>query len=156
MKKICTICGKEFTRSHNSNKYCSTECKKKAWSIANKRYQKTSKGRICHKRYCKTFKGKSTRIKAKNKRRALKRNCIHEDYSSWLKEVKSLKNFTCHWCNEVFSIDKLHIDHVVPLSKGGIDTKDNVVCACSSCNNKKYTKLPEEFNSTLDQPLLLF
>ena len=31
-------------------------------------------------------------------------------------------------------------DHVVPLTSGGLDTPDNVVPCCGSCNSKKHTK----------------
>lgn len=32
----------------------------------------------------------------------------------------------------------LHVDHVVPISKGGTDDLDNLVTACVSCNLSKY------------------
>lgn len=35
-------------------------------------------------------------------------------------------------------------DHVLPMSRGGENTWDNVVTACSSCNNRKASHLPEE------------
>jgi len=35
-------------------------------------------------------------------------------------------------------------DHVTPLSRGGENTWDNVVTACSPCNNRKASHLPEE------------
>jgi 5-methylcytosine-specific restriction endonuclease McrA len=35
-------------------------------------------------------------------------------------------------------------DHVTPLSRGGQNTWDNVVTACSPCNNRKASHLPEE------------
>jgi 5-methylcytosine-specific restriction endonuclease McrA len=35
-------------------------------------------------------------------------------------------------------------DHVVPMSRGGENTWDNVVTACSACNNRKASHLPEE------------
>lgn len=31
----------------------------------------------------------------------------------------------------------LTVDHVVPLSKGGLHVRENVVAACKSCNSKK-------------------
>ncbi len=31
-------------------------------------------------------------------------------------------------------------DHVVPISRGGTHTADNVVPACQSCNSRKHTK----------------
>lgn len=42
-----------------------------------------------------------------------------------------------HKCQYCGSTRKLTIDHVVPRSRGGGDTWDNMVVACSSCNTKK-------------------
>lgn len=39
------------------------------------------------------------------------------------------------------SIRKLTIDHVVPLSRGGHDGKDNIQPLCQSCNSKKSSKI---------------
>lgn len=36
--------------------------------------------------------------------------------------------------------DKLTIDHVIPLSRGGPNTINNIVPACQSCNSKKGDK----------------
>src|SRR5690606_9630283 len=35
-------------------------------------------------------------------------------------------------------------DHVVPMSRGGTNTWENVVTACSPCNNRKVSHLPSE------------
>jgi 5-methylcytosine-specific restriction endonuclease McrA len=35
-------------------------------------------------------------------------------------------------------------DHVRPISRGGLNTWDNVVTACSPCNNRKGSHLPDE------------
>ena len=43
----------------------------------------------------------------------------------------------------------LTIDHVIPRSKGGEDTWDNLVVACASCNVKKGDKLLEQTNMKL-------
>ena len=50
-------------------------------------------------------------------------------------------NFTCQYCGCKPSKDELTIDHVVPRSKGGKSTWDNVVIACSSCNSQKGSRL---------------
>lgn len=47
---------------------------------------------------------------------------------------------TCQYCKEWFPVRELTIDHVNPLSKGGKHTWENVVTACSDCNNKKGSK----------------
>lgn len=107
-----------------------------------------------HKKYTTSEKGRSKACINSHKRRILKVNGIHEDYSEQLNLIKNNKYFICHWCGEKFSIDKLTLDHVIPLSKGGSDIWENIVLSCKHCNCSKNAKLPEEFNLTLDQPLL--
>ena len=36
------------------------------------------------------------------------------------------------------------MDHVIPKHKGGIDSWENLVCACVHCNNKKGNRTPEQ------------
>jgi len=43
----------------------------------------------------------------------------------------------CHYCRDKTPIKKITRDHVVPKSKGGKLTFDNVVPACISCNQNK-------------------
>lgn len=40
-------------------------------------------------------------------------------------------------------------DHVMPTSRGGPNSWENVVTACSPCNNRKGDRLPEEAGMTL-------
>jgi 5-methylcytosine-specific restriction endonuclease McrA len=39
----------------------------------------------------------------------------------------------------------LVIDHIIPLSRGGTNTKDNIQAICVQCNSSKGNKLPEEW-----------
>jgi hypothetical protein len=50
-------------------------------------------------------------------------------------------NHTCQYCG---SKKSLTIDHVIPRSRGGQDTWENMVVACSSCNTKKGHTLLEQ------------
>jgi len=43
----------------------------------------------------------------------------------------------------------LTVDHVLPLSRGGDDTWENLVCACDGCNNRKGDRTPQESNMPL-------
>ena len=38
-----------------------------------------------------------------------------------------------------------HVDHMIPLARGGSDSIDNLVWACAPCNLKKHAKTAEEF-----------
>jgi 5-methylcytosine-specific restriction endonuclease McrA len=51
--------------------------------------------------------------------------------------------FSCQYCGQR---DELTFDHVIPRSKGGQTTWENVVAACSPCNLSKGDKLPRQVN----------
>jgi 5-methylcytosine-specific restriction endonuclease McrA len=50
----------------------------------------------------------------------------------------------CQYCGGVFRQRDLNLDHVVPLSRGGKSTWDNVVCACVPCNTRKGDRSPSD------------
>ncbi|OGU14457.1 MAG: HNH endonuclease [Ignavibacteria bacterium GWB2_35_12] len=50
--------------------------------------------------------------------------------------------FRCQYCGT--KSHELTIDHIIPKSRGGSDSWDNLVSACKSCNNKKADRTPEE------------
>jgi len=52
----------------------------------------------------------------------------------------------CQYCG---NRDRLTIDHVMPRSRGGRDTWENLVTACVPCNNRKGNRTPEEANLVL-------
>ncbi len=39
---------------------------------------------------------------------------------------------------------EIHVDHIVPFSRGGEPTRENLVCACSRCNLYKGDRTPDE------------
>lgn len=58
-------------------------------------------------------------------------------------EVLRRDNHTCQYCG---SGKHLTLDHVIPRSKGGQHTWNNVVAACVRCNSRKGDRLPQEAN----------
>lgn len=50
----------------------------------------------------------------------------------------------CQYCNRRFASQRLSLDHVMPRSRGGPDTWENVVCACLTCNTRKGGRTPAE------------
>ena len=57
------------------------------------------------------------------------------------KNVLRRDRFRCQYCN---SRERLTIDHVLPKSRGGRDTWENLVTACTRCNTRKGNRTPEE------------
>ena len=44
---------------------------------------------------------------------------------------------TCQYCNRIFEDKELTLDHILPKSKGGVNSWNNIVTACKDCNQKK-------------------
>lgn len=57
--------------------------------------------------------------------------------------------YTCQYCGAQPGKHELTLDHVVPRSRGGETTWENVVTACRRCNQKKGNRTPEEAGMTL-------
>lgn len=54
----------------------------------------------------------------------------------------------CWWCEQ--PIEKTyHLDHRIPLAKGGSNDARNLCISCPKCNLSKHDKLPHEFNGRL-------
>ena len=51
---------------------------------------------------------------------------------------------TCQFCGKPLPASELTLDHVVPRSRGGSSTWENLVACCYRCNNRKGDRTPEE------------
>lgn len=52
---------------------------------------------------------------------------------------------TCAYCEKAIPAFKAHVDHIIPITRGGIHGPDNFCVACSSCNQSKSDKLLHEW-----------
>ena len=50
----------------------------------------------------------------------------------------------CQYCGRRFPTSELSLDHVVPRSRGGDTTWENIVCSCVKCNVRKGGRTPQE------------
>jgi 5-methylcytosine-specific restriction endonuclease McrA len=64
-----------------------------------------------------------------------RRNILHRDAHS------------CQYCGHTG--DDLTLDHVMPRSRGGVDSWDNIITACVRCNVKKGNRTPKEASMPL-------
>lgn len=70
------------------------------------------------------------------------------------KNIFMRDDYTCQYCNRVYSVDKLTYDHVIPKSVWNYNTGSptswtNIVTACVECNRKKGNKTPKQANMPL-------
>lgn len=110
-------------------------------------YRENNKDKILkyRKKYNKSLSCKISKKNYKHRRRAIEKvgDLTH-------KQLLKLENNInkCYWCNNKIINNNYHIDHYVPLSKGGEHTINNLVVSCPNCNLKKGNKDPYEFALT--------
>lgn len=135
--------GKEMQKRNDSS------AAKKAYMIA---YRQTVRGKATQLRANKTPKGRARMrryeispkgIAAKARKAAQHRMAIHQSehlltVQEW-EEIKRRAQNKCYYCKR--TMQRLTMDHVIPISKGGLHTASNVVPACRACNSRKHNHL---------------
>ncbi len=51
----------------------------------------------------------------------------------------------CYYCGLLLHMSNATIDHMVPLSRGGLSDRENLCASCSPCNSFKASMTSEEF-----------
>ena len=93
------------------------------------------KGKLHHKK-C------SANRKLQTKDLTIKRiQQVYED------NIKLYSTLTCYLCLKPIPFGKDHLEHKIPLSRGGTNEKDNLDIACQHCNLTKNNKTVAEFNA---------
>ncbi len=90
--------------------------------------------------YRHTPKGHAVMQQARYKRYAAMNGNNSEDLTDLILEIRS-SEVTCHICGQKLHGKDCHIDHIIPLSKGGSHTSDNIAPACPKCNIEKGNKI---------------
>lgn len=63
--------------------------------------------------------------------------------------LMSSQKHLCWWCGEKIADGNYHVDHRIPLSRGGSNAPENLCISCPQCNLSKNDKLPQEWNGRL-------
>lgn len=86
------------------------------------------------------------RIRERLRRKPLRRpRAGHHTVDEWQAKLDEYDGL-CFYCDRPATTR----DHWIPVSKGGPDTIDNIVPACTSCNSRKRDKLPAVFLAELE------
>ena len=162
-KNKISICNKKYRKSNiekvrkiNREYYLNSKDKRIEYKKNNKNrieekrkeYYKNNKDKI--KKYNKSEKGKAALLNSKHKRRAITKN--GDVTTQQLLDLEQNAK-VCYWCNCSLKKVKVHLDHYIPLSKGGLHTLSNLVVSCQKCNCSKNAKDPIEFANKLGRLL---
>jgi len=134
-----------------------------SWKRSGEKYNKTEKGKIniqkknkkmqekgYFKEWQKTEKGKANSQRGHVKRQAKEKNIINTLTAKEWEDILEKHNYRCAYCGIEFDCENLPTkDHVMPISKGGNNVRENIIPACKSCNSKKNNKLLSVFKEGL-------
>jgi len=114
--------------------------KRLQWREKNKERDKQTRDK-----YLSSEKGKDAIIRKTHLRRARANKGGGKLSRGIIKKLLSLQRNLCVACKCSLIINKPHLDHIVALSKGGMNIDTNVQMLCATCNIKKRAKHPIDF-----------
>jgi 5-methylcytosine-specific restriction endonuclease McrA len=156
MKKTCTRCGEEkpledYHRNHVAKDGRNPRCKKCAIEVA-AQWQKDNRDR--HAEFVRAYaQSNPVAVREKNRRAKIKRKRLlasaeQDDHTAL--EIFERDAWICQLCFEPIDAALKHPnvraasrDHVVPISCGGDDTRENVQAAHYECNLRKGNRVEE-------------
>lgn len=154
-QRFCKCCLNKFETNVFNKKFCSEQCRKKQLQTNYIKERENCKKEclVCKQEFVPTRVFKEccsedcNRLFKKNKSIFIKRETGYR----WLLlrfKVLNRDNFKCKYCGRSSIEDniKLHVDHILPISKDGLNELNNLVTACEDCNLGKRDILLEKYN----------
>jgi 5-methylcytosine-specific restriction endonuclease McrA len=72
------------------------------------------------------------------------RRIPHQTRALSRKNILMRDRYTCQYCHRTLNSAELTLDHVIPRSRAGETTWENLVACCHPCNNRKGSRTPDE------------
>ena len=72
------------------------------------------------------------------------RRIPHQTRALSRKNILMRDRYSCQYCHRTLPSGEMTLDHVIPRSRAGETTWENLVACCHSCNNRKGNRTPEE------------
>jgi len=88
---------------------------------------------------------RDTRAATSRKRRARKKGAAGTHSADEANSILIAQRYRCAYCNADLRKKKPHLDHVIPIVRGGSNDKANLQWLCAACNMAKGAKHPIDF-----------
>lgn len=146
--RYCRTCEKAYTideftndkSGENGKGYVCIYCNRKRANKWNRIHPAQAQKRLDKWKSLNPERAKAHGRKGSQKRRAHKRHVGGTYILADIEKQYDYQHGLCYWCSS--PLKDYQIDHVIPISRGGSNSPDNLVCACTKCNKRKFNKLP--------------
>ena len=150
--KSCVACGAEDWPDNGLRKYCSRACAR-LWYRTKGDFAREVACASCgavtsvfgsdwangHKVEGRKIRGDRTRCP----------DCVRARNAMSVQELRERDGGDCSICGKVVDFSRRFpdplspsVDHVIPLSRGGVNAPENLALACLGCNRKKWHAVP--------------
>ena len=110
----------------------------KSWQDKNKDFVKLMKQSYRH--------SNRDKINASNRQRQLAGKLSMEVIQIvYENNIKRYGTLTCYLCSSPVAFGKDHLEHKIPLSRGGTNEQGNLDVSCQGCNLRKHDKTEDEY-----------
>ena len=86
---------------------------------------------------------------ANRNREARKKNSLGQHTYEDILRLFVEQNGLCTYCGKKLELTDYHVDHNIPLAKGGSNGSENICLCCPPCNLHKHTMTGEEYRALL-------
>lgn len=157
----CKHCGKDINHRGGRATWCDMSCREKARHAANparardkvaafrERNPERNRENLDRWRKANPERHHEQIRRAQNKRRAWKQESPGDGISqrSWHRQLMRQRG-RCAYCNKLPPQgERLTMEHIIPLSRGGAHSEGNITPACSRCNLEKNDRLLIEWRA---------
>lgn len=134
LKKSSPETYKEYQKKYSSKYPERIKAAKEKWRAENKEYWNRYSKLNPEKIRARTLKRRASKISNSTPKQV-------ESADRMILKMLKNKFVCCPYCEEVFSVKKMDVDHIFPLSRGGAHSAENVTMACARCNASKGNKI---------------
>ncbi len=157
LKSACRVCTKgmyqEWFSSEEGRQYKQQYDKERHWSNREVSLSKSKRwreaNRLRHRELVRNWDKSNPALRREydNRRRARLLNQLGQVSADIESNLFEQQRGLCYYCQEM--LNNYHLEHKIPLSRGGLHDDENLCLSCAGCNLRKHTKTSEEFMEEL-------